>query len=135
MYIMTADLASGLIEIEIAGVLSPDDVAGFGRELEAQARTIALRGKRHTLLVDYTRAQIQPQAVVTAFQDLSKGIGSPARRCALFTDGVLARLQAKRIVTSRATMAAFEDRASALAWLMEKDAPRAAAPMTQADAR
>ena len=41
-----------------------------------------------------------------------------SRKVALYTDGKLARLQVKRIASVRDDMAVFDDRESALAWML-----------------
>ena len=41
-----------------------------------------------------------------------------SRKVALYTEGKLARLQVKRIASVRDDMAVFDDRESALAWML-----------------
>ena len=119
MHVMKTDLRTGIIEVELIGFWSLDDVAAYRRDLSGEAKQVAAIGKRHMLLVDYSQAVIQPQVVVAALASLTHEIERPSLRIAAFTQGRMAKLQAKRIAAERSDIVIFDSRAEALAWLME----------------
>jgi hypothetical protein len=126
MFTMTTDRTSGLIEVTASGLWTLDLLDDFALAVETAARSVALRGKRHSLLCNFTALSIQPQTVVAAAVDWVDGGRSKSRKCALYTDGVLARRQAHRLAAASDRIAVFGDRASALAWL--RDDARATRP-------
>lgn len=119
MHVMKTDLRTGIIEVEMIGFWSLEDVAAYRRDLSIESKQVAAVGKRHMLLVDYSQAVIQQQVVVAALAALTHEIESPALRIAAFTQGRMAKLQAKRIAAERDDIRIFDSRAEALAWLME----------------
>ncbi len=122
MHTITTDLETSIIEVEASGFWTVPHVEGFLRDLEREARRVLATGKRHMLLGNFSQSAIQPQEVVAMLQRVALTIPLKSRKVALFTDGKLARLQVKRIVAVRDDMAVFDDRTSAMAWLMG-DAP------------
>ena len=123
MHAIKSDLKTGIIDAEFIGFWERDDVARFVRDLCEHAERIAETGKGHMLLIDYSRASIQAQDIVAALANQARFPAYRARRVAAFTTGRLAKLQARRIAALRDDMAMFDDRASALAWLMELHKP------------
>lgn len=119
MHTFNTDLNTGLITIDVVGMWTPEDIAVFAQDLHREALAVASTGKRHLLFIDYTRAHIQAQVVVGALQELARTTPLKARKCALCTEGVLARLQARRIAAESSTMGVFTDRAAAMAWLQD----------------
>ncbi len=122
MHTITTDLETGIIEVEASGFWTVPHVEGFLRDLEREARRVLATGKRHMLLGNFSQSAIQPQEVVAMLQRVALTIPLKSRKVALFTNGKLARLQVKRIVAVRDDMAVFDDRASAMAWLL-RDSP------------
>ncbi len=118
MHTITTDLDTGIIEVEASGFWTIPHVEGFLRDLDREARRVLATGKRHMLLGNFSRSAIQPQEVVAMLQRVALTIPLKSRKVALFTDGKLARLQVKRIVAVRDDMAVFDDRASAMTWLL-----------------
>ena len=118
MHNITTDLGSGIIEVEASGFWTLAHVEGFLRDLDREARRVLSTGKRHMLLCDFTRAAIQSQEVIATLQATALTMSLKSRKVALYTDGKLARLQVKRIASVRDDMAVFDDRESALAWLL-----------------
>lgn len=126
MYSIRTDIAAGMIEVEVAGFWTVDEVKAFGHDVGEAARTIATTGASHVLLCDYSKAAIQSQEVVTAFQVLVLSFPHKSRKLALYTTGPFARMQARRVARLRDTMAVFDDRASALEWLLADQIDRCA---------
>ncbi|KQS49127.1 MULTISPECIES: hypothetical protein [unclassified Sphingomonas] len=118
MHTITTDLDTGIIEVEASGFWTIPHVEGFLRDLDGEARRVLATGKRHMLLGNFSRSAIQPQEVVAMLQRVALTIPLKSRKVALFTDGKLARLQVKRIVAVRDDMAVFDDRTSAMTWLL-----------------
>jgi hypothetical protein len=118
MHTITTDLDTGIIEVEASGFWTIPHVEGFLRDLDGEAQRVLATGKRHMLLGNFSRSAIQPQEVVAMLQRVALTIPLKSRKVALFTDGKLARLQVKRIVAVRDDMAVFDDRTSAMTWLL-----------------
>lgn len=118
MHNITTDLGSGIIEVEASGFWTLEHVESFLRDLEREARRVLATGKRHMLLCDFTRAAIQPQEVIAMLQRVAVTMPLKSRKVALYTEGKLARLQVKRIASVRDDMAVFDDRETALAWML-----------------
>jgi len=77
-------------------------------------------GKRHMLLCNFSKSAIQPQEVIAMLQRVAVSMRLKSRKVTLYTDGKLARLQVKRIASVRDDMAVFDDRETALAWMLEQ---------------
>ena len=118
MHTITTDLDTGIIEVEASGFWTIPHVEGFLRDLDREARRVLATGKRHMLLGNFSRSAIQPQEVVAMLQRVALTIPLKSRKVALFTDGKLARLQVKWIASVRDNMAVFDDRETALAWML-----------------
>ena len=118
MHSITTDLGSGIIEVEASGFWTIAHVEDFLRDLEREARRMLATGKRHMLLCNFSKSAIQPQEVITMLQRVAVSMPLKSRRVALYTEGKLARLQVKRIASVRDDMAVFDDRETALAWML-----------------
>jgi len=117
MHSIRTDHAAGIIEVEVTGFWSEDHVGVFAQDLAREAQAVAATGKRHAMFCDYSRAAIQTQQVVAAIQSLAVGAEYKSRKVALFTAGLLARQQAKRIAAMRPDIAVFTDHDAAMDWL------------------
>ena len=118
MHSITTDLGSGIIEVEASGFWTIAHVEDFLRDLEREAHRVLATGKRHMLLCNFSKSAIQPQEVITMLQRVAVSMPLKSRRVALYTEGKLARLQVKRIASVRDDMAVFDDRETALAWML-----------------
>lgn len=119
MHNITTNLGSGIIEVEASGFWTIEHVEDFLHDLEREGRRVLATGKRHMLLCNFSRSAIQPQEVIAMLQRVAVSMPLKSRRVALYTEGKLARLQMKRIASVRDDMAVFEDRKSAIAWMLE----------------
>jgi hypothetical protein len=123
MHQIKVDTPNAMLEVRITGFWTVDDVAQFGRDMVAATSGFLASGRHFVTLYDYTGAIIQSQDVVAAFQALALATPARSQRAALFTEGGVARMQARRIASVRPEeMRAFEDRAAALAWLSQEEA-------------
>jgi len=118
MHSITTDLGSGIIEVEASGFWTIAHVEDFLRDLEREGHRVLATGKRHMLLCNFSKSAIQPQEVITMLQRVAVSMPLKSRRVALYTEGKLARLQVKRIASVREDMAVFDDRETALAWML-----------------
>jgi hypothetical protein len=118
MHNITTDLGSGIIEVEASGFWTIEHVEDFLNDLEREGRRVLATGKRHMLLCNFSKSAIQPQEVIAMLQRVAMSMPLKSRRVALYTEGKLARLQMKRIASVRDDMAVFEDRKSAIAWML-----------------
>lgn len=121
MHAIHADATSGIVTIKIAGLCTLPEVMTLANELTQHARSLRLAGKIPALLYDYSDAVIQPQDVVAALADMAAAAPARARKVAIFTEGRLARRQARRVADAGNNIRTFEDRADALQWLQEFD--------------
>jgi len=118
MYHLRTDDA-GIIHIAIEGFWTVPEVADFARDLRAEASAARRSGRMPALFYDYTNAVIQSQEVVEALAAIARAAPAGARKVAIFTEGKLARRQAGRVAAAGERIAVFEDRAAALAWLVD----------------
>jgi hypothetical protein len=101
----------------VRGFWEEEHFDDFVRELHAAIASFPQSGKPPMTLYNYTHAWIQPQAVVTKMRALAKHPAMIDRKVAMYTEGVLARQQAKRVTEGRDNMRVFDCRADALAFL------------------
>ena len=118
MHTITTDLATGIIEVDASGFWTIAHVEDFLRDLEREGRRVLATGKRHMLLCNFSKSAIQPQEVIAMLQCVAVSMPLKSRKVALYTDGKLARLQVKWIASVRDNMAVFDDRETALAWML-----------------
>ena len=126
MHSITTDLDTGIIEVEASGFWTIPHVEDFLRDLDREARRVLATGKRHLLLCNFSKSAIQPQEVIAMLQRVAVSMPLKSRKVALYTEGKLARLQVKRIASVRDDMAVFDDRTTALAWILDGLAPESA---------
>lgn len=124
MFTMKVDLTTGIVDITVSGLWTVDEIGVFARALESAARQVAASGKSHLMLCDFTEVAIPPQEVAAALHRMAIASRGRARKCALYTKGVLARLQAKRLAQANDHLAVFADRDSARAWLLDDSQPK-----------
>ncbi len=120
MYQVKVDLARGMFETAISGFWTLADVEAFGREANAAAARIAATGRAPVSLCDYTNAAIQSQEVIAAFQRMMDNPTTRSRRVAMYTSGVMARMQATRATANREEVRFFTDRREAERWLLAR---------------
>ena len=132
---ITVDVQRSLLRFELGGFF---DDAAFGRF--AADRAAAFRRRRcgpneHLTLVDVSACLIQSQDMFGAFRSFFTDGPSRSRRMALVVGSSLARMQVRRLLAGRDSVACFERESEALAWLFDDGSRRApGAPPRIADA-
>lgn len=115
MHTITNNILLGFIEITVIGFWTPEEFTVFAGDLAAAIA--AFPSTRPPMsLYNYTDAAIQPQVVVTQMQAMARNVAVD-RSIAMYTDGCLARQQAKRVAAECEHMHVFDSRAEALDWL------------------
>ena len=124
MHSFTSDPARGVIEITVAGFWTLEEFGEFTRALQHHIRMWP--GSTPPMsLYNYTDAAIQSQDVVAAMQHLASTV-DPHRRVALYTEGRLARMQARRVAMAGSQMRVFDSREEAIEWLTSKPTAQSA---------
>jgi len=118
MHTFTTDRLTGTIEVAVVGFWNVEHVQSFKAELLQELQKMSQYVTAPKTLYNYTNAAIQSQDVVAAMTALAADPDLAGRRVAMYTDGLLARMQAKRVSSVRADMQVFTDRASAVRWLL-----------------
>ena len=115
------DHANKLVDVRLSGFFSAEDVGWTGEELRAAVRTLGENIGAHVTLYDVSDALVAPPETVEA---LKQSFANPAvrplwaRKVAFCASSALVRMQLKRLQQVRADIGVFEDRASALKWLL-----------------
>jgi hypothetical protein len=117
MYTITTNVALRFIEVKVEGLCSIAEFQSFVVELRSQIARFPVGLKPPATLYDFTEATIQTQEVVCAMKALAEHPSMVHRRVAMYSEGVLARQQAKRICENRSNMFVFGSRSDALDWL------------------
>ncbi|MFS2109325.1 hypothetical protein ACCC88_06545 [Sphingomonas sp. Sphisp140] len=116
------DLDRKLIDLRIGGLIGPEDAAWIGEELRAAIRALGPDVGKHVTLYDGSGVPVVPQETVELIKNT---LDNPAvraiwaRKIAFVVSTALARMQAQRLREVRADIGIFDDRDSAIAWLME----------------
>lgn len=118
MITVTTDPARKLVRARMSGMLTVAEVGIFEREEQAAVRAMGLGSNEYDLLVETEGNLIQTQDVMAAFGKMMLNVPLKARRIATVRDGVLTRMQSKRIAKLRdGTSEVFDSLAEAEAWL------------------
>lgn len=106
------------METAISGFWTVKTIADFRRAVtEAGERIERVTGRPPVSLCDYTNASIQSQEVIAAFAEMMDNPIVRSRRVAMYTSGVMARMQAQRATRHRPEIRFFSDLDEARAWL------------------
>ena len=117
MHTITTNEQLRFIEVKLDGLCSMEEFQSFTAELRSAIAQFPAGPRPPATLYDFTGAAIQSQEVVLAMKALAEHPAMTHRRVAMYTEGVLARQQAKRICENRNNMFVFGSRAEALDWL------------------
>jgi hypothetical protein len=119
---ITVDSARKLVELRIGGLISAEDATWIGEELRAAIRALGDDVGKHVTLYDASAVHVVPQETVELIKHT---LDNPAvrllwaRKIAFVVTTALAKLQVQRLREVRPDLGVFEDRESAIAWLME----------------
>ena len=117
------DPATRLIDLRIAGLVSPEDAAWIGEELRAAIRAMGPDVGQHVTLYDASRVQVLPAETIAL---LRHTFDNPAvrqlwaRKVAFVATTALLRRQVLRLREVRPDIGVFDDREAAVAWLLEE---------------
>jgi hypothetical protein len=118
---VTVDRVLGLVDVRMSGYFDPETAGWAGEEVRAVVRSLGDRMGQHLTLYDASEVQVAPSATIDLLQ---QSFGNPqvrelwARKVAFVVPSALGRMQIRRLRKARADIGIFEDRASALAWLL-----------------
>ena len=115
MYSITHSDTRNILEITVSGFWTVEAFGAFVRDLRL-ALAVAPGAEPPASLYNYTDAAIQSQEVIALMQDLARSV-APNRKVALYTEGRLARMQARRVAMAGTQMRVFENRGEAMGWL------------------
>lgn len=122
MFSVVVDMEHGCFETAIHGFWTLETIDDFRRAVtEAGARIERVTGRPPVSLCDYTNASIQSQEVIAAFAKMVEHPIVRSRRVAMYTGGVMAKMQAQRATRDRSEFRFFSDLNEARAWLYADD--------------
>jgi hypothetical protein len=122
MHSVTVDRARSLIEVRLTGFFSPEMTRSAGEEVRDAIRSLGPAAGQHLTMYDVADVSIAPG---TTMEILQKIFANPAyrplwaRKLAFFTGSALARMQLARLREARSDIGIFEDRQTALRWLLD----------------
>ncbi len=119
MHSIVNNVKLGFIEVTVEGLWNEQEFEQFANDLRAAIIAFPDIGCAPMTLYNYTGASIQTQSIVARMHALAHHPAMIDRRVAMYTEGCLARQQAKRVAGNRANMRVFDSRECALAFLAE----------------
>lgn len=126
MYSITRNEELRFIEVKLCGLCSLEEFQQFVAELRSEIARFPVGRRPPATLYDFTDATIQTQEVVLAMKALAEHPAMVHRRVALYSEGVLARQQAKRICENRSNMFVFPNREEAINWITSEETTKPA---------
>ena len=129
MHSIVNNVKLGFIEVTVEGLWTEHHFEQFAADLRAAIIAFPDIGCPPMTLYNYTGASIQTQSIVARMQALAHHPSMIDRRVAMYTEGCLARQQAKRVAGNRANMQVFDSRECALAFLAEGFPADAVSPL------
>lgn len=116
-YSFTISKARKEVCLTISGFWAAETIASFAVDLQNAVSELCCAPGEHTLCCDVSNAAIQRQDILQAFRDLIVDGPTRARKLALWTSSPLSRMQSRRLVPLRSTIAVFDNEAEARIWL------------------
>lgn len=114
---VTAEPWRKLVRVQMKGLLTPAEVEAFVRDFRAAVEGMKLVSNEFSLLVETEGKTVQRQDVMDRFQELITRPALRADRIAIVRDGVLGRMQARRLMEHRSGTAVFDKMEEANEWL------------------
>lgn len=121
MHNVSVDRPHKLVTARLSGFFQPEDLPAVARDVHDAIRALGEGTGQHVTLYDVSDAQISPAATMDMLRKIFEDPATRdlwARKVAFVTPSALARMQAQRLREARSDIAIFEDRASALTWLL-----------------
>lgn len=116
---ITTDASRRLVRARMGGLLTVAEVEAFSRAEQAAVAGMGCGTGEFDLLVETVGNTVQTQEVMDAFGALMLHSPLKARKIATVRDGVLTRMQSRRMSRLRSGSAVFDTLAAAEAWLAE----------------
>lgn len=117
LHTITTNEQLRFIEVKLDVLCSMEEFQSFVAELRRTITLFPAGARSPATLYNFTDATIQTQEVIAAMKALAEHPSMTHRRVAMYTEGVLARQQAKRICENRSNMFVFSSRSDAIGWL------------------
>lgn len=114
---VTAEPWRKLVRVQISGLLTPSEVEAFVADFRAAVQNMKLGPEEFSMLVESEGKTVQRQDVVDRFQELITRPALRARRIAIVREGMLGRMQARRLMEHRSGTGVFESLDDAYHWL------------------
>jgi len=114
---VTAEPWRKLVRVRMMGLLTPEEVESFVFDFRATVESMQLGSNEFSMLVETEGKTIQQQDVMEQFQELITRPALRASRIAIVRDGVLGRMQARRLMEHRDGTAVFDNMLDADDWL------------------
>ncbi|MEI9853089.1 MAG: STAS/SEC14 domain-containing protein [Sphingomonas sp.] len=121
MHSVSLDRARKLLEVRMSGFVSLEDARAAAEELQNAIRSLGADAGHHLTLYDLSEVPIAPAETMALLQDTfanPRFRGLWARKVAFVTSSALGRLQLRRLERAEGELEIFDDRQSALAWLL-----------------
>jgi hypothetical protein len=121
LHSVTLDPARNLIEVTLTGFFSGEDAGWIAEEVLNTIRSLGDAMGQHVTLYDVSKVQIASKQTMAV---LNGTFANPehrqywAKRVAFCTASTLGRMQLQRTREVRPDIEIFEDRETALAWLL-----------------
>ncbi|RYE01793.1 MAG: hypothetical protein EOP61_10250 [Sphingomonadales bacterium] len=115
------DRAHKLIEVRVGGFVTPEDASWLGEQVREAVRAFGDDIGQHVTLYDASDVPVVPPATVELLQQT---FANPtvrqlwARKVAFVVGTALTRMQARRLREVRPDIGIFDDRKSAIDWLL-----------------
>ncbi len=120
MILVSTDPKRKLVKAQMSGLLTAADVADFAEKEREAVEAMGLGSGEFYLLIDTSQTLIQPQDVVSAFQDLVQNAVYKAKRIAVARKGSLTKSQTRRVLNVRDDTAIFDSIRDAERWLFSE---------------
>jgi hypothetical protein len=114
---VTTDPARKRVIAHMAGMLTVADVARFSEEQQAAVHCMGLKSGEYDLLIIAEGSLVQTKEVMEAFASLVLNSPVKARKMATVRDGVLTRMQSRRMANLHGSADVFANLEEAEAWL------------------
>ena len=121
MHNVRVDRVKKLVVVTVSGFFQPEDISIVARNVHDAIRSLGEHAGKHVTLYDVSEAKISPGETIEAMRGVFNDPATDnlrARRLAFVTPSALARMQTQRLREARPDIAIFEDRDTALAWLL-----------------
>jgi hypothetical protein len=118
---VTVDPGRLLVDVRLRGLVSPEDASWIAEDVRAAVRSLGDKVGQHVTLYDASQVPVVPPATIEMIQATWSNPAVRAlwaRKVAYVASSALGRMQVQRLREARADIAIFDDRETALEWLL-----------------